>query len=505
MSVSEIAVADSERRFLHERLPLLLLAYGLLVAVVGSALMLTRDPGYWDMLGTRLDGFQASLAVLRDGGPPLLGYQDGRPVPLGVSDDQGIYLYVPLLANLLGTGNPLDALRLLYVGLFAVPLLLYPLLFHRLFDSLVAAAIAPVGLLLSALLLQFHDIYWVPAWAALALLPAVMVLDRGRGPWAMAGLAGVVVAASFASSIRSSAGLAVALAAAIVVLLRPWSLPRKGAALALLLAAYLSVSGGVLALAREYRDARVADPSFAAQTLRSHPVWHTAYIGLGYLPNDENIRYFDEVAIATVDAEDAGITYLSPEYENVLRERVVDFVGDHPAHFVSLELQKAVVVVGHVTQMSKILPFAIAAVVYAFLAGPPGRRMRRALLLLAPALLLHFVPPLAAVPFGTYELGWYGAVALLGILAAAWVASRMEAGLGSAVLRRDWREAAGRVRAWLVGLPRSRPGRGALVAFAAAIALLASAVVAGGRIEDRATSWQAGFDRSQPLGERGAP
>ena len=46
--------------------------------------------------------------------------------------------------------------------------------------------------------------------------------------------------------------------------------------------------------------------------MKQHPMWHSIYIGLGYLPNDLGLRYRDDVATAKVRelAPDSG--YLTP-------------------------------------------------------------------------------------------------------------------------------------------------------------------------------------------------
>ena len=59
-------------------------------------------------------------------------------------------------------------------------------------------------------------------------------------------------------------------------------------------------------------------------------MWHSVYIGLGYLPNDLGIRYRDDFAIAKVNelAPDSG--YLTPQYEAVLRGEVARVAREHP-------------------------------------------------------------------------------------------------------------------------------------------------------------------------------
>jgi hypothetical protein len=417
-----------------------LLGYGLAVALVSTVAASWTSPDDWPVLGTREDGFRASLEVLNEGGPPLLARADSpgatrvpgeRYAPVGVTDDQGAYLYVPLVAKILGLQDPLDALRVLYLALFALPLILYPLLFYGLFRSPAAAIIAPIGLGVVSVLIAAGsfghqaDIYWVPAWAAFALLPPLLLIDRRRPRGSLALIMCIAVAASFATSVRSNAGLGVALGAALVILARgDWSVRRRGLGIVLLVAAYLSISTVGLSAVREYRNDWVDSSRFSERaSLNSHPVWHNAYIGLGYFPNDYDIFYRDDVAINTVKRLDPQAAYLSPEYERMLRDRYFDIVGDDPGFFL-LNLGGKLVITAGQAFLWLVLVAAVAP--FALVVGSRARMMRRWACLLAPAVALGLVPSIATVPFRPYELGLTGALALCSIILLAWLAAEAE-------------------------------------------------------------------------------
>jgi hypothetical protein len=406
-----------------------LLAYGLAVATVGTLLLIVSTPAPWSLHGTRVEGYEASIEVLDDGGPPLLGYAGssnvstgkGEYVALGVTDDQGTYVVVPLVAHVLGLEDPRAAMEAVFVIAVSLTLLLYPVVFYALFRSWAAALLAPLMLLAGARIIWGQDVYWVPALAALALLPPLLLVDRRwpRGSFLI--MLGLLVVASVASSFRSNAGLGVAIAAGIVVLARPWSLPRKGLAVAVLAAAYLSVSVVGMNAIRDYRDSWVGDPQFAEEANSTHPVWHTAYIGLGYLPNDYGLRYRDEDAIATVELIEPGTEYVSDEYESILRERYLDVATENPDFFLSVTAQKVLVTIGNAAPLLVLLallvPVAIAA---------RRRQAARWLLLMVPAAVLASIQPIFAVPFHVYETGLYGALGVGVIVLLAWFVAEVE-------------------------------------------------------------------------------
>jgi hypothetical protein len=448
-----------------------LLAYGLAVSIVGTLLLVVSTPAPWSLLATRADGYEASVEVLADGGPPLLGYaaeQAEEYVPLGVTDDQGAYVVVPLVAHLLGLDDATTALEMVFLAVVFMTLVVYPLVFYALFRSTAAAAVAPLVLLAGARLLYYQDVYWVPALAALALLPPLLLIDRRWPRWSFPALLGLLVLASMASSFRSNAGLGVAIAAAIVVLGRPWPIPRKGLAVAALAVAYFSFSVLGMSAIREYRDSWVGDPEFAQGVAASHPVWHTAYIGLGYVPNDYGLRYRDEDAIETVEQIEPGTTYLSAEYEEILRERYVDIATGNPGFFLSVTAPKVLVAMGNAAPLlvllALLLPVALAL----------RRRLTIRLLILAlPAVLIAAIQPISAVPFHVYEAGLYGALGLVVLVLIVCLVAEIER---RPAVRELWRA----------------PSRRALRAGLALAALAAAIFLARIPVDDRAMEWQAG-------------
>ena len=91
-------------------------------------------------MGAREQQVSASLAVLNRGGPPLLGadrpYYKGIGIkhlyPVGITDDQGIYVWLPAIGHFSGERNPEVLMKWLFIGCFVLLLLVYPLLFFEL-------------------------------------------------------------------------------------------------------------------------------------------------------------------------------------------------------------------------------------------------------------------------------------------------------------------------------------------------------------------------------------
>ena len=337
-------------------------------------------------------------------------------VPAGGGDDQGLYLFVPWLARTLGWADPVNLLRWMALVALGATVALYPWLIRELSGSTLAGLLSPFVLLVALWLLPLSDIYWISTWVILALLPIVLLLDRRWPRGGLALLAGLLVLGSLASAIRSQAALPLLVAAVIVVVRRPWSGWSRAGAVALCLVAYLSVSTLGMAAARAERDHQLDGRALAGETGRGHPFWHTAYIGLGYLPNDWDIRFYDGVAYRDVLREDPKAKYLGPAYSRILRDRYFKLVGDDPVYAARVYVEKLVAAARPATPA--LLALALAGPWLLLVVGR-RRRWRRDALFLTIAAVVGLASPLLATPDSGYLLGWLGAVLLAAMLAGA--------------------------------------------------------------------------------------
>ena len=88
------------------------------------------------LMGSRAAGVQAAIDVMKDGGPPLTGRAaptEGQGAgasetlyPADRGDDPGIYLYLPVLGQILGIDDPLQLLKLFFLGLMGLAIAVTP-------------------------------------------------------------------------------------------------------------------------------------------------------------------------------------------------------------------------------------------------------------------------------------------------------------------------------------------------------------------------------------------
>ena len=293
-----------------------------------------------------------TFAAFRDTGIPLVQYTEaGRVTPAGYSDDLGIYLIVPRIAQWLH----LPVTQALAVFLYAVAglaLVSGAVAWHfysRDWVSRASGWAMMIGVTLVALIVG--DTYLLLCAAVIGLVPPILVLtrdrrlDRRRLPW----LLPLGVLAGAANLIRSQSGTAVAIFAVLVVMLLMRKVPvmHRLAAVSLLVAGML-VTSAAFATQLRARDAYLASRVESVLIDRAgHPLWHSVYIGFGFIQNPWIPQYLDEVASARVRAVDPTAPYLSVRYEEILRREVFAFVEQHPQFAAETVFAKTGVMLGY--------------------------------------------------------------------------------------------------------------------------------------------------------------
>jgi hypothetical protein len=392
--------------------------------VLGGLALYLIAPNPWEIQSSRATEMQAALSVLERGGPALLGYMPGTHAPyaIGYSDDQGIYVIVPQLSYWLGQSNPTAVLRWLWVAAWTSTLLLSTVVFRSLFRSRWAWLLAPPTLLVCIVSFGFGDVYWVSAWEVVTFLPLVIVLARKRPRHGWLALVLIALIAGVLTTIRSEAGLPIALAAAAIVVVGSGRWPLRVVVIAAIALAYLAPTAIVMPAIREHRDHRIGI-DLSAEEPTSHPLWHSLYIGLGYTSNRFGIHYLDADGAAAAQESDPGVRFLSPAYSTALH-RQVDALITHDPGFVAKEEGEKIFVevflaVPYLLLLALLLPGAVAA-------RGPARLRAFELALFAPALVIGALSPILAIPIRFYEQMLLAALGTIGLLTIGSAAARAE-------------------------------------------------------------------------------
>lgn len=484
-------------RLEHGSKQLALLAYGIAFALYAAVRLVHVLPNDENLMGTRVDGIQASIAVLDRGGPPLLGSKRpyGAPgtvpsrdyYPVGVTDDQGLYLYLPVLGRITGEHDSHVLLKWFFIGCFVVLFAVYPLIFYELMGSVIAAVAAPIIVLHWFAFLRNIDLYWIVGWCVLLGLPIVfLAFRRAWDRWSIVLLVVAVLIGSFSTSIRIHSGLPILLSALAVVFLkvRPWR--RRIVLFGLLVVVSFSINVGVLDAARLARDETVGI-DFSKSYPNQHPFWHNAYIGLGYLPNKYGIKWDDSVAVQAVARVDPHAGYLTPRYEHILRHLWFNLLKHDPRFVLNTLWTKFGVSLDGALKQFGWLWLVLLPVT--MLVGRRRHLMRALVALTVPALAINLLPPVLTIPVNSYAAGWIASVGLLWMLVVLWLLALLPQAI--ALASRAFKEPRATLEAARRGAGRGLPTRRetAVAAGVAAIVLAVSiSAIAHSRSQVKAVS-----------------
>jgi hypothetical protein len=349
------------------------------------------------------------VSAFGDGRPLLSGIVVGgtyRTIPW--ADYPGIYEVIPVVSRASGSTDVLRLNKWFFVVCWGAMLLALPLFFYAVSGSLLVAVLAPLLVRWRFDFVADSDLYWVPVWTALVCLPALMLLARARRIHAGA-LAGVLVVASFGDSIRAPTGI-VALVVALVLVLRSHDTRARRAALcAVALVSYLSLTTIVPTGLRAYRD-HALHGRVTAEAPRT--VWHTLYLGFGYLPNRYGIHYSDLVAYDAAREARPGVALYGPEYSVTLRTLVWRVVREDPGLVADDFWSKL-----QVTARDGLHRFGSILFLVPVLLLLGRREHRRRLVIAGVGVVAALTQPLVAIPLTEYELAFFGALGLLWLVA----------------------------------------------------------------------------------------
>jgi hypothetical protein len=363
-----------------------------------------------DVLRQTLDGYEQT-------GVPLVAVDGTTLKPAGLSDDVGIYELIPRLVRGLDLTLP-QATDTFFIGLILVSL---------------AAAIAgsffcfrswwmrgwSAFMLVAVTLpcLQFGDVYLVPACLALALVPWYLFFygrERVDG-WFLtfALLLGGVVATGH--WVRGHAGTPILLLVLVSMLGHgrlSWS--KRGLVIGAVILGALGPMIYFDSLVRQ-RDAYLERqlPGYERAPAR-HPLWHNAYLGLGYLENDHGITYLDDAASKRAQELKPGVGYMTPEYLRLLRGEIVRITREDPVFVARTLLVKCWVLV-------RFLFFYANVGLLAALIRPKGRALESAFW---SALAFGALSGVLVIPSVKYTLGFIALAAWYGLFGLNQLSSR---------------------------------------------------------------------------------
>jgi len=374
-----------------------------------------------ELMPTRMQGLEAAYEGLQRSGTMLVSY-----VPevgygaAGMTDDPGIYVAAPWIARTVGI-DVLTAANVLLIGILLAGISIGIAGLLKWYTRPLSRIISVTAMVLLGIVAlgwapyEVGDVYVASAAILTATVPWLLVLSRERTPspallW-LAPLFGLL--AGCANAMRSHAGTT-ALAFALALALG-WMRPVRPfmwrIVFAALVASGLLLVGAGMGGLEARRDAFLTDANGGRPpVVLAHPLWHSIYIGLGYVENDYGIEYNDTIAAEKAAELAPDAAYVSPEYERALRGEVFRLASIDPGLILRNLAAKSV------RLLFFLALFANVGIVAGFLARrPPGIDAA-----FAAALAFGALPGLLVTPEPRYVLGFI-------TLAVLWAVTSIDA------------------------------------------------------------------------------
>ncbi len=360
------------------------------------------NSGRYSTLVQTIDGFRLT-------GVPLIGSTGTVLFPAGHTDDIGIYYFVPLVSRLLDVSLP-SAINIVLGSFILLGLVIGIFGFFKLFKLPKIRLVSAVGLiLLASTAFEISNVYVTYMFAVTTTAPLVLAFSRQKKngfksilPWMV--FLGVVL--GYCNFIRSHSGTGMMIFLALWMILDRKLEWKEKAILTTVFIAFFLVPKVHFNFLEKNRD------NYLQKNLSNyrpypdhHPLWHSVYIGLGYLPNSYGIQYNDSVAAQKVTSVDPKIVYCSSEYDEVLKQATLEIVRKDPFFILKTVVMKTLALLFYLVSFSN---FGLLCFFYV-------RPSWRETLPMITAGCFYALPGILIMPFPAYVLGMISLAAIFGI------------------------------------------------------------------------------------------
>lgn len=325
-----------------------------------AALMGQRAPTHLRLMASRyVEILQAARG--RDcTGTVSVAFDGHHFIQAGRGDDPGVAQLIPTIASLTGTSLK-DTFDLTALAVVSLGIVVGYAGFWRLYpDRRVCWAGAAVFLCLGLVEARVADVYVFQISPLIAGVPWVLHFALARRPVPLnLSMAMLAFVCSWCSMVRTGTTL-ICLAFLIPLLIGRF---RTRTALLSSLLVVLACVPALLfqrsLIAR--RDSVFATLGETATAVNSHVIWHTIYLGLGFVPNSLVPAYNDSVAFYKVQSVNPAAPYLSEEYELILKREVLSIAKHRPI----LLIENVVAKTGILVLMALVLLFPARRLLFA--------------------------------------------------------------------------------------------------------------------------------------------
>lgn len=359
------------------------------------------------MMPCRKEILENTLEALTITDTPLVALNgDTYDIP-NIADDQGIFYFIPYLAKTFSLTA--ESATLLFFNLLMYSAIIVSVCcFLMVFKSWPARILSAVGLLKLGYC-RFWDVYLIMYFAVAILVPLFMVLQKKSVKLdlrfsALLAVSGIII--GYANFLRGHAGTGVFIFIALWLFLRKGFALKEKLSSLVLLSIFAFLPHLHIKHLEDQRDRFLAktNPSHSRASV-SHPLWHNAYIGLGYLPNDYQIRWGDGCGFDKVKTIDPSAKFYSDTYLQILKNEIIKMLRSDPMFLLKTLVYKMFVI------LLMVLKYSNVGLLFLFYVKPPFREF----IPMIASSLFFAIPGLLAIPKPEYLSGMITLVSLFSI------------------------------------------------------------------------------------------
>jgi hypothetical protein len=309
-----------------------------------SLLQLREAPTHFMLMTSRYVSMVQAARGYQCTGTTAVGFDGHHFLQTGRSDDPGIMELIPTVARYTGTSLANTYDLVIFAVVTSGILIGYAGFWHLYFDWRLRGIGAIVFLCLGIAEARIADEYMFQVSPLIAGIPWLLHFGLTGKKFALTACAILLaLCCSWCSFVRSGS-----IIICMTFLLAMFTARYRFQNPLLLFLLTLVACAPSLLFERSMiarRDIALAQVGETAMAVNSHPLWHTLYIGLGYIPNSEVSEYRDGVADEKVRSIDPTAAYASAKYQTILRRELWRIAEHRPMLVIRILAAKAAIII----------------------------------------------------------------------------------------------------------------------------------------------------------------
>lgn len=310
-----------------------------------ASLMQQRQaPTHFRLMTSRYVAMVQAERGYQCSGTATVGFDGRRYLQTGRSDDPGMMELIPSVSHFIGMSLA-DTYDIVIFAVIASGLLIGYAGFWNLYpDRQLRGIGAVVFLCLGIAEAKVADEYMFQISPLIAGIPWLLHFGLNRKSFALTMSATLLAFCCSWCSLVRSGSIVICVTFLLTMFVTRFRIQKPLVPILLIvLACVPSLLYERSLIAR--RDAALAKVGQTPTAVNSHALWHTVYIGLGFIPNSEVSEYRDGVAGEKVRSIDPTAAYASAKYEAILRRELWGIVKRRPWLVIQSVAAKAAIVI----------------------------------------------------------------------------------------------------------------------------------------------------------------